>query len=380
MAPQVNRKGFSTKATKETGVEAGVQGQTHFEEASAIPAVKKMKAAKTTDSEVKDKAESDNEEGEESEEEKKSEEGKETKQAKSDAPTFLTFLSRLPREIGAMIIELAATTEPAIAYGTCRLNTGAMMLPVVNTGAEGSLSKFKKLVCLGKRFPDFKRNIERGSGIPLSNALATDPRLGIRKDMDLMVFLFDKKDLASFSWVSRSQREINRVMLAPGILNVGVYYDIRNRKGLTCNFCASCVYGSYPESLCPRQLAIFAQNLSDVHSIFILVRLRPSDVVGTSRSKHIRLMKKLVADTKDVPRHMSFKDSERTWVEVSHRSPPGTKNLIDSGVLSCVLRLRQTAFKANNKQIAAIVGRNARRNIRFRVLLGSYWRDATLGI
>ncbi|CCF38109.1 hypothetical protein CH063_09281 [Colletotrichum higginsianum] len=377
MASQLNHKGLNTKATKDTGLEAGTQGQTRVDMVSAVPAIKRITAAKKTDSEAKVKAES---ESEESEGDEKGEEGEETTNAKKVAPTFHTFLSKLPREIGAMIIELAAITEPAIAYGHCRLKIGATMAPVVATGAKGSLSKFKKLVCLGKLLPDFKCNIERGSGVPLSDALAKDPRLGIRKDMDLMVFLFEKNDLEQFNWDSRSQRSTNRAKLAPGILNVGVHYDLTDGKGLACNFCAYRICSLCPASLCPRQLAIFAQNLGDVHNIFILARLKSADVVGTSRSKHMNLMKTLIADTKHLPQHVSFKDSDRTWVEVSKMSPSGTKDLIDSNVLGCALRLSQKAFRVNNRQIAAIVGRNARRNIRFRVLLGSYWKDATLGL
>ncbi|WQF85370.1 hypothetical protein CDEST_10384 [Colletotrichum destructivum] len=380
MASQLNRKGLKTKATKDTGVEAGTQGQTRVDMVSAVQAIMKMTAAKKNDSEAKAKAESESVQNEESEEGEKGEDGEETKEARKVAPNFRNFLSRLPREIGAMIIELAAITEPAIAYGHCKLNAGATMPPVVTTGAKGSLSKFKKLVCLGKLLPDFKRNIEHGSGVPLSNALARDPRLGIRKDMDLMVFSFDKNDLEQFNWVSHSQRNINRAMIAPGILNIGVHFDLTDGKGLTCNFCAYGICSLCPASVCHRQLAIFAQNLGDVHNIFILVRLKSADVVGTSRSKHMNLMKTLIADTKHLPKHVSFKDSDRTWVEVSKMSPSGTKGLVDSNVLGCALRISQKAFRVNNRQVAAIVGRSARRNIRFRVLLGSYWKDATLGL
>ncbi|KAK6213235.1 hypothetical protein QIS74_09237 [Colletotrichum tabaci] len=376
MASQLNRKGLNTKATKDTGLEAGTQGQTRVDMVSAVPAIKRITAAKKTDSDAKVKAES---ESEESEGDEKGEEGEETTKAKKVALTFHTFLSKLPREIGAMIIELAAITEPAIAYGYCKLNTGAMMPLVVTTGTKGSISKFKKLVCLGKLFPDFRLNIERGSGIPLSNALARDPRLGIRKDMDLMVFLFDKNDLIHFSWVSRSQRDVNRATLAPGILNIGVHYNI-DVKDLTCSLGAPRSWLHLPESLCPLQLAMFAQNMGDVGNIFILVRLYPSWVVGNHRRRHAHLMKKLVADTKHLPQHVSFKDSDRTWVEVSKLSPSGTKDLVDSDVLCRALRLSRDAFKVTNRQVARILGSEARRNIRFRVLLGSYWKDATLGL
>ncbi|TQN67791.1 hypothetical protein CSHISOI_07644 [Colletotrichum shisoi] len=386
MAPQLNRKGLNTKATNGTVVEAGIQGQTRVDMVSEVQAIMKMTAAKKNDSEAMAKAESESEQSEKSEKSEQSEEGEkgendeETKEAKEVAPNFRTVLSRLPREIGAMIIEFAAITEPAIAYGDCRLNTGALMPPVVTTGTKGSSSKFKSLVCLGKLFPDFKLNIECGSGIPLSNALARDPRLGIRKDMDLMVFSFDKNDLEQYNWISHAQRNTTRAMLAPGILNVGVHFDLTDGKGLTCNFCAYRICRLCPASACPRQLAIFAQNLGAVHNIFILVRLKSADVVGTSRSKHMNLMKTLVADTKHLPKHVSFKDSDRTWVEVSKMSPSSTKNLVDSNVLGRALRIGQKAFRVNNRQVAAIVGRNARRNIRFRVLLGSYWKDATLGL
>ncbi|KZL84888.1 hypothetical protein CI238_09616 [Colletotrichum incanum] len=304
----------------------------------------------------------------------------ENKEAKDQTVNLLRFGIKLPREIIAMIFEEVADYDPAIAYIHCKMVKGPPNSLVLNTGEKGQKSKFKELVRLAKLLPEFQAIVERRFGHPFNAALAKDPRLGIRKEKDLIVFIFEKTTERLFSWAFGSQSIINRATLAPGIRNVGIRYSHTSCKGFNCYACAACVNDIDERYFCALELVAFCWNLSHVDNIFILVRLESSDVVGTARSKHEKLMTALIADTKRIRNHVSFEDSERTWVEVSYETPRANRDLIRPGLLKPIFRLCTSVQSVNNDQALRMITGNDRRHVRFRVLVGSRWKDATLAL
>ncbi|GKT50652.1 uncharacterized protein ColSpa_10833 [Colletotrichum spaethianum] len=311
MGSRSSGKRPSPKPTMTTSLNR-VQGNARVQKTSASAATKKKSASKAAP-----KAETQTKNGEEA----------------KKPTTFHPFGTKLPRELMALIVEEAADYGPAIAYGHCKAHKGDPKNLVLRTGREGGKSKFKELVSLAKALPNFQTIIERRFGRPLDENLSNDPRLGIRKEKDLMVFMFDKASHSFIDWLSRSQRKTNRATLARGIRNVGVRYNHACCKTFTCFVCGSCLKSRFGMFNCAWDLGLFCQSLSHVDNIFILVPLGSSDVVGTSLNKHEKLMKTLIA-----------------------------------------------AQSINKHYIPHIVGADARRRVRFRVLVSSRWKDATLNI
>ncbi|GJC90084.1 hypothetical protein ColLi_12922 [Colletotrichum liriopes] len=382
MASQLSSKDSKTKLTMAAKVDTCVQGNARVHKISA-PAEKKNELPQTAT-----KAENQTEEG---------------KKANDEPATLLRFGTKLPREIIAMIFEEVTDYDPAIAYVHCKMGKGSPRSLVLSTGEKGQKSKFKELVRLAKLLPEFQTIVERRFGHPFNGDLAKNPRLGIRKEKDLAVFVFEKTAERFFSWTLGSQSILNRATLAPGIRDVGIRYNNADCMGLNCYGCVACVKNIARQHFCALELACFCQNLSHVNNIFILVRLEGSDVVGTVRSEHEKLMKALIGmfarlrgyesafdvrltdldplvDAKRIRHHVSFEDAERTWVEVSCGTPRANRRLIRPGLLAPIFVLCATARSVNTDQALRMVGGQDRRHVRFRVLVGSRWRDATLGI
>ncbi|KAK1983319.1 hypothetical protein LZ30DRAFT_653981 [Colletotrichum cereale] len=304
-------------------------------------------------------------------------------EAEKKFDTFHPFGTKLPRELVAMILEQAADCAPAIAYVHCKVDKHDALKLVLTNGKEGSASKFKEMVRLAKLFPNFQSIIERRFGLPLDENFAKHPALGIRKEKDLMVFSFQKDSgmfVQFFNWVLVALLKTNRTTLAPGIRNVGVRFSNSNCRGAVCYGCKCCVQDAARNNSCAWELASFCQNLSDADSIFILVLLEGHDVVGGNTNKHASLMKALIANSKSNDSHASFEDRERTWVEVSRQTPCAIRKMIRPGLLRPIFTLCNSAQDVNDYPISRLIGAEARRHVRFRVLVSSRWKNATLKI
>ncbi|GKT90172.1 hypothetical protein Ct61P_08022 [Colletotrichum tofieldiae] len=195
MASQLSSKDSKTKPTMAAKVDTCVQGNARVQKISA-PAEKKKNALPQTAT----KAENQTEEG---------------KKASDEPATLLRFGTKLPREIIAMIFEEVADYDPAIAYVHCKMVKGSPRSLVLSTGEKGQKSKFKELVRLAKLLPEFQTIVERRFGHPFNGDLAKNPRLGIRKEKDLAVFVFEKTAERFFSWTLGPQSILNRATLAP---------------------------------------------------------------------------------------------------------------------------------------------------------------------
>ncbi|KAK2007357.1 hypothetical protein LZ32DRAFT_641320 [Colletotrichum eremochloae] len=354
MAPQPCRKGAEAKTTMTTKVNICVQGNARVQKTTAAK-VTKNKNASTADSEEKSKFD-----------------------------IFHPFGTRLPRELVAMIVEEAADCGPAIAYVDCMKDKSDPLRLVLTNGKDGSVSKFKEMMRLAKLLPDFQSIIERRFGQPLDKNVARNPILGVRKEKDLMVFQFDRGNrlaIRFFNWITMALLSVSRPQLAPGVRNVGVQFNHGNCNGSTfCYGCTVCVNAHSKMINCAWELAVFCQSLSHADNVFILVLLRGPDVIGNNINKHANLMKALIADSKTIRRHVSFQDANRTWVEVSRRTPLNNQAMIEPDVLIPIFSLCVEARRVNTNQVARIVGAEARRHVRFRVLVASRWKDATLKI
>ncbi|EFQ35653.1 hypothetical protein CGRA01v4_09837 [Colletotrichum graminicola] len=350
MAPNPSRKGPDLKMTMTTRANTGVQGNAGIQKITASKGTKNEKASKADSKENK-------------------------------FNTFHPFGTRLPRELAVMIIEEAVECGPAIAYAECKMDKYDSLRLALTNGKDGNASKFKELIRLAKLLPDFRCIIERRFGQSLDENVAKDPRLGIRKEKDLMVMNFNGRGVQFLNWITMAVISINRSELAPGIRNVGVRFNDAKCDGISiCYGCAACVDDIVLKNSCAWELAFFCQNLSDADDIFVLVLLRGTDVVGNNVNKHANLMKTLIADSKTIRGHASFEDANRTWVEVSRHTPRAHLALVKSHVLLPVLSLCRAAQSINANQVSRLVGAQARRRVRFRVLVGSRWKDATLKI
>ncbi|KAK1579981.1 uncharacterized protein LY79DRAFT_612924 [Colletotrichum navitas] len=352
MAPQICRKGPGAKMTMTTKANIRVQGKAGIQKPTASKVTKNKKAAEAG-----------------------------SKKNKSD--TFHPFGTRLPRELAAMIIEEAADCGPAIAYADCKMDKNNSLGLVLTNGKDGSGSKFKELIRLAKLLPDFRSIIERRFGQPLDEKVARNPRLGIRKEKDLMVFNFEKNNergIHLWNWMTMEISN-SRPELAPGIRNVGVRFNHTKCDGIAiCYGCAACLKVISGKMTCALMLASFCKNLSDADNIFILVLLSGTDVVGNNVNKHASLMKALIADSKTIHGHASFEDANRTWAEVSRRTPRAHLKQIEPHVLQPIFSLCRAAQRINANRVSRIVGAEARRRVRFRILVGSRWKDASLKI
>ncbi|KAK1996833.1 hypothetical protein LX36DRAFT_637401 [Colletotrichum falcatum] len=299
--------------------------------------------------------------------------------------TFRYFGTRLPREIVAMIIEEAVSFGPAIAYADCNRSSHNSLRLYLNNGRYSMASKYREVFRLAKVLPDFRTIIERRFGLPLDEDVSRNPILGVRKDKDLVVFNFDHysgRGIQFFNWVLSALYNMNRVALAPGVRNVGVRFNIGSCRGTAiCYGCASCVRSITKKNSCAWELASFCQNLSRADDVFMLVLLKGSDVISTNIRRHANLMKTLIADSRTIPRLVSFEDVDRTWVEVSRRSPRTSLALINVDVLAPIVELCRAARSINSHSLSRIIGSaDARPRVRFRILVASRWKNATLKI
>ncbi|KAK2043476.1 hypothetical protein LZ31DRAFT_621561 [Colletotrichum somersetense] len=352
MAPQPRRIGPSSQTTMNTKANARIQGTAGVRKNSFFKGTKNKKAP-NADSEDK-------------------------------FDIFHHFGTKLPRELVAMIVEEAADCGPAIVYAECRVDINNSLRLVLVNGKEGSASKYKELVRLAMLLPGFQAIMERRFGNPLNENVAKDPILGIRKRKDLLVFNFDKRGgrgIQFFHWITTALFGTNRAGLAPGVRNVGLHFNHDKCNDISvCYGCTFCVRDIMKKTSCGWELAALCQNLSHANNVFILVLLRGQDVVGTGLDKHATLMKTLIADCKTIPGHVSFEDVHRTWVEVSQRTPRAHLALMDRDVLRPILTLCAAAQSINTNQVSRMVGPQARPNVRFRLLVGSRWKNATLKI
>ncbi|KAK2056039.1 hypothetical protein LY76DRAFT_519165 [Colletotrichum caudatum] len=352
MAPQSSRIGPSSKTTKNTRANARIQG---------TAGVHKNSVSKGTNNKKAPKADSEDK-----------------------FHTFHPFGTKLPRELVAMIVEEAADCGPAIVYGECRVDFKHSQGLFLVNGKEGSASKYKELVRLAKLLPDFQAIIERRFGNPLSENVAKNPILGIRKKKDLLVFSFEEgngRGIQFFHWITTARFGTNRAGLAPGVRNVGLHFNHVKCNGISvCYGCTFCLRDMTKLMSCGWELAGLCQNLSHAENVFILVLLRGYDVVSTRLNRHANLMKTLIADSKTIPGHVSFTDVHRTWVEVSFRNPRANLALMDLEVIHPIFALCAAAQGINANQVSPMIGSQGRPNVRFRVLVGSRWKDATLKI
>ncbi|KAK2034777.1 hypothetical protein LX32DRAFT_578528 [Colletotrichum zoysiae] len=351
MAPQPCRNGTTNKTTMTTKYNARIQGTTGVQKTTAS---KGAKNKKTPNVESEDKFD-----------------------------TFHPFGTKLPRELVAMIVEEAADCGPAIVYAECRVNINNSLSLVLVNGKEGSASKYKELVRLAKLLPDFRAIIERRFGLRLNGFAAKHPIMGTRRRKDLLVFTFEQGDgrgIQFFHWITTALFRTNRAGLAPGVRNVGIHFNHDTCNGISvCYGCTSCVRSIMKKTSCGWELAALCQNLC-ANNIFVLVLLRGQDVDGTRLDKHANLMKTLIADCKAIPGHVSFEDAHRTWVEVSQQTPRAHLDLMDRSVLRPILDLCVEAQSINTNQVSRMIGPQARPNVRFRLLVGSRWKNATLKI
>ncbi|KAL0936898.1 uncharacterized protein CTRU02_209114 [Colletotrichum truncatum] len=295
--------------------------------------------------------------------------------------TFEPF-SRLPPEIKNMIMEEAVDYGPAVVHAQCTLvheySGGRIKL---NAGQNWIRSEFQQLVKIATAMPEFKTFLEHKFGFDF-HYVKRNPGLALRGEKDLIVFTLKRNHPrhCHYSWRDHAEymgRSYDSYgFFRPEMRNIGIIYTPTGCYSLNC--VSKCWPRLSPTlnahshlHLCPYELGVFARNFSHIRNVYILIRLRPSDMIKGSKLRVKQFVEKKQLEARYNKNLTIFNDADRTWVEI--REYRGMKNDLSPSVLEVfkLLKYARKAFRWSLRPVKDPV--YPRWLVRFRVLVSSHY-------